>query len=91
MGKVTALDTVEQIVAALTPDNPFADRGALTMYANAYLTYRLATANIAEHGVIVAHPRTGSPIENPYLKVQTSQLKIMQGLGQVRKSDALWR
>lgn len=41
-----------------------------TIFADQLLTYREANDNIQRHGSIVAHPRTGEPIENPYLKLR---------------------
>ena len=62
--------TKATIVASLKADNPRASLADVTMYADAFLEYQAAQANIAEHGSIVFHPRTGAPIENPYLVVR---------------------
>ena len=40
------------------------------MYLHAFDEYKAAQANIAEHGAIVFHPKTGAPIENPYLSIR---------------------
>lgn len=63
MGKVTA-------IRILSEDNPRASKADITMYANRFAEYCEAQANIGEHGAIVFHPRTGAPIENPYLAVR---------------------
>jgi phage terminase small subunit len=58
-------------------------------YADAFLEYQAATANIEAHGLIVGHPRTGNPIENPYLAVRDRALKKLQGMRTV-KAYRLW-
>jgi phage terminase small subunit len=60
------------------------------LYAEAFLQWQEATANVREHGAIVAHPRTGSPIENPYLAVQSAALRNLQRFPKL-KTDSLWR
>jgi phage terminase small subunit len=82
---------VDGIVAILAEDNPKAPAGDLLMYATAYREWRHAAANIAEHGTIVSHPRTGAPIENPYLKVRAGAMATMGKLTRVRSTDRLWR
>jgi hypothetical protein len=37
----------------------------------------------------VAHPRTGTPIENPYLKVRSEAMKDMRKLA-LKGLDKLW-
>ena len=68
MGEV-AID----IEAELRADNPKTPAVTLRLYADAMRVYREAAANVREHGAIVAHPRTGAPIENPYLAVMQRQ------------------
>jgi hypothetical protein len=58
-------------------------------YADAFVEYQEATKNIDENGSIVLHPRTGNPIENPYLVIRDRALKRMQSLRQVKATD-LW-
>lgn len=65
------------IVAELQQDNPRARLADLQVYANALRIYREASANIEENGAICSHPRTGTPIDNPYLKVQAQQGAIL--------------
>ena len=60
------------ILAELTRENPKANAVDLRVYADALATYREAAENIDRNGAIVQHPRTGAPIENPYLKIRTS-------------------
>lgn len=60
------------ILAELKKENPKANAVELRVYADALATYREAAENIDRNGAIVQHPRTGAPIENPYLKIRTS-------------------
>lgn len=65
------------IVAELAKDNPKASTVALRIYADALRTYHEASANVRAQGAVCAHPRTGAPIDNPYLKVQAQQAAIL--------------
>ena len=60
--------TQARIVEALEARGVRRDRAV--QYAEAYLEYQAAAANLAEHGVMVLHPRTQNPIENPYLAIR---------------------
>lgn len=60
-----------------------------TVYTDAYLEYQIATANIAEYGMIVKHPRTGNPIENPYLAIRDRAEKKLSRM-QYLNSRGLW-
>lgn len=78
-----------EVVATLQRLNPGAKPAVIQIYADALISYRLAQANIDEYGAIVNHPRTGAPIENPYLRVQAAAAKQM--LAQKHfKTDGLW-
>ena len=81
--EVDKSDIVAKLTAAGTR------RDLAVQYADAFLEYREATRNIDEHGAIVQHPRTGNPIENPYLVVRDRALKKLQAMGQV-KAECLW-
>jgi phage terminase small subunit len=94
MGKVATQDrrkaeplTREAIIFRLV------DAGArvadATMYADLFLEYREAAENIREHGVIVQHPRTRNPIENPYLKRRDIARKHLQAM-RMKSADWLW-
>lgn len=74
MSEQTNLDDVIRI---LTEDNPRMRVDMIRIYASAFRDYQHAEANIAEHGTIVYHPRTGAPIENPYLKVRSGAQSTM--------------
>jgi phage terminase small subunit len=79
-----------QIVASLTADNPRAKLAEINLYAESFQQWQEATENIREHGAICAHPRTGQPMPNPYLVVQTAALKNLQRFARLR-TDSLWR
>lgn len=74
------------IVAELREDNPTAREMDLRIYADAMRTYSEAARNVATNGAICSHPRTGSPIENPYLKIQAQQGAILTKMRAI-KSD----
>lgn len=74
------------IVAELREDNPKAREMDLRIYADAMRTYSEAARNVATNGAICSHPRTGSPIENPYLKIQAQQGAILTKMRAI-KSD----
>lgn len=42
---------------------------ALEMLAVSYARWRLAEAHITKHGPVVPAPRTGTPMQNPYLSI----------------------
>ena len=58
-------------------------------YADAYLEYQEATENIDKNGLIVQHPRTMNPIDNPYMGVRDRALKKLQAFRGI-KSNGLW-
>jgi len=66
-----------------------ARRDLAAQYADAYLEYVEASANIAAHGAMVLHPRTSNPIENPYLQIRDRALRKLQGMVNV-KAEWLW-
>lgn len=95
MGKVknaagAAELTRESVLAVLRAENPRVAPHDLVIYADAFLSYREAMANIEKNGNIVAHPRTGAPIENPYLKVRDSAIRIIRGAKRI-KTGNLWK
>lgn len=65
------------IIAELRADNPFASAVELEVFGNALRIYMEASVNVGRNGAVCAHPRTGAPIENPYLKVQVQQAALM--------------
>ena len=86
MGEVNREDVIE----ILRSENPRASLGQVVMYADAWLAYREAARNIATHGVIVAHPRTGAPMANPYGPVQAAAQRRMAAVAGLPRTDALW-
>ena len=92
MGTVTR----DEVVALLRRDNPGARADEVALYADCFLDYQEAVNNIRDNGNIVVHPRTGAPIDNPYLKVKAQAmaglLKITRSSGSRRAlfTDGLW-
>ena len=64
-------------LAELTKDNTSQSDVELQIYAHALATYCEAAKNIASNGAICSHPRTGAPMENPYLKIQTQKAAVL--------------
>lgn len=81
--------TKEEIIAALTGANKSARQSDIAIYADAFIEYQAAQKNIDEHGSIVFHPRTGSPIDNPYAKVRDRASATIRAMKSIR-ADALW-
>lgn len=79
--------TKAEIIAALIDSGATRDRA--TMYADAFLEYREASENIDKNGAIVAHPRTGNPIENPYISIRDRAGKKLDSMRKL-KADFLW-
>jgi phage terminase small subunit len=52
------------------------------------MDYQQAAANIREHGAVVAHPKTGAPFDNPYLKVRGQMLATLQKMTLI--TTGLW-
>lgn len=59
------------------------------IYVDTYADYCVAQANIEANGTIVFHPRTGAPIENPYLRIRDRAGKVITD-SRLRTGD-LWR
>ena len=83
MGQMTKMEAYQALVEA----NP-RSVSACAMYADAWHEYCQAQANIDEHGTIVYHPRTGAPIENPYIAVRDRAGRTMRSLE--LRDAALW-
>lgn len=84
MGQVR---TKESVIEALVSQGARRDRA--NQYADCFLEYQEATRNIDEHGTIVSHPRTGNPIENPYLAIRDRALRKLQSMKGIN-SEGLW-
>jgi len=74
------------IAAELRRDNPTIRAVEIDVYADALRTYYEASRNVAKNGAICAHPRTGVPMENPYLKIRAAQGALLAKMRGV-KSD----
>lgn len=87
MGDVKGAPDRDAIVSGLVARGVSRDRAG--QYADAFLEYREASANIATQGAMVLHPRTANPIENPYLKIRDRALQKLRSLRGI-KADWLW-
>ncbi len=88
-------DDRAQVVDYLRHKNEGASLQAVALYADAFGEYRAAMANIREHGAVVFHPRTGAPIDNPFLRVRDAARKALgefakPGPMRIREVDDLW-
>lgn len=81
--------TKDEIIESLKKTNPKAKISDIVIYADAYLEYLSAQKNISENGSIVYHPRTGSPIENPYIKVRNNASAVIRKMVKIKPID-LW-
>jgi hypothetical protein len=80
--------TVGELVDVLRKDNPDARTADLVVFADALKLYAEAAANVRALGAVVGHPRTGAPLENPYLKVLGSQGAIIGRMGWIVSENA---
>mgnify|MGYP006346628063 CR=1 FL=1 len=85
MGKVSRDD----VISILRRHNPRSPEHDFAIYADAFMSYLAAAANIADNGDICAHPRTGQPIENPYSAVRDKMGKLLRGIS--LETGDLWR
>lgn len=88
MDEVTPRQDRSKILKKLAALNPKARPDDLSIYVDAFLDYREAADNISRNGNIVSHPRTGTPIENPYIKVRASATFIIRKI-KIKTGD-LW-
>ena len=77
------------IGAELTKDNPRASSINIQIYADALRTYNEAALNVTKNGAICSHPRTGAPIENPYLKIRAQQAAIIGKMPGIKSDRVL--
>jgi len=78
----------ERVIEILLSQNQERHRQDCEIYADAYIDYAVAQRNISENGQIVMHPKTGAPIENPYLKVRALAVGTMSKMRV--KSSGVW-
>ena len=74
----------------ISDENPGAKINDVDTYALQFLTYLEAAENVLTNGTVCAHPRTGAPMENPYLKVRASAISALNKIKRLRKLDRLW-
>jgi len=86
MAQVT--DTLD-IEAMLTAENPGRRPADIAVYADALRVYCEAADNVRRVGAVATHPRTGAPFENPYLKIQERQGKIMRDMRNIASTKTL--
>ena len=86
MGQVSR----EEVLALLRQENRTARADDLALYVDCFLDYAEAVRNIAKNGSIVAHPRTGMPMENPYLKVKAQAMAGLLKLRRIKKTERVW-
>ena len=77
-------------VRELRKANPRAKPADIALFADAFVAYSEATLNLARFGVIVAHPRTGQPMENPYLAIQATARNFLAKSHRIPKDETLW-
>ena len=81
---------VSHLVELLRADNPRASVGDLRMYADMFHAYAEAQTNIQECGNVVIHPRTGAPVENPYLKIRDKAGSTLRKIN-LDKTETVWK
>lgn len=80
----------KQIRDLIKKENPQGNVALIEMYVHQFATYLEAEENIQQNGVIVSHPRTGQPMENPYLKIRTAAQATMSKM-RILKVGQLWQ
>ena len=75
---------IERQLSEANRDNPDATSDDVVLVADALKIYAEGAANVRSHGAIVQHPRTGAPIENPYLRVMHGQVSVLAKMRHVR-------
>ena len=73
----------------LREDNPRASQTDLTVYLDALTIYVEAADNVRRNGAICSHPRTGTPMDNPYLKVMASASAVFRKYPKIKSDRAL--
>ncbi len=83
--------TRDEVVKLLMQHNTEDMTAQVVMYASSFVGYLEAEENISRNGIIVAHPRTGSPIENPYLKIRSEAMREMKRFPLLEGISELWK
>ena len=73
----------EQAIYAILKDaNQRAPETVLRLFASEFVLFAKSAANIKKFGAIVQHPKTGAPMDNPYLAVRDkSQARLAKMAG----------
>lgn len=87
MGEINRAEALQ----LLQQQNPAVDLGMLSQYVDQFAAYVEAQENISRNGAVCAHPRTGAPMENPYLKVRDNATRLLQKMRRVKNTAELWR
>jgi phage terminase small subunit len=77
------------IEAELLADNLALRRVDVQVFADALSAYQEVWENIRKNGTIVMHPRTGAPIKNPYLEIQTRAGETLTKMRKVKADRVL--
>ena len=75
-------------LAKLRKLNPRKAAADLLIYVDALIDYLEAQANVDERGTVVPHPKSGAPIDNPYLRVRSNAARTIREIG--LRADPLW-
>lgn len=70
-------------------ENPQAKADDIEMYAQQFVSYFEAAVNIQANGTIVSHPRTGQPMDNPYVKIRAGAQQCMTKIRRLKVNE-LW-
>lgn len=79
----------EKLLLKLAELNPRASPRDVKIFVDYYFEYIEAVQNINENGVIVLHPRTGAPIENPYRKIRDNAVNFLLKI-EIKNTGGLW-
>jgi len=80
----------EIVLKKLKDDNPHAPYDEIEIYAAALTNFCEAEENVRNYGIIIAHPRTGVPMDNPYLKIMDTSSRQMLACKRIRHTQGAW-
>ena len=83
--------TRAEVMTTLRRDNPQARQDDIAMYADSFMEYQAAVANITQCGTICTNEKTGMPFENPFLKVKASAMNEFRKIVRLKNVGALWQ
>ena len=83
--------TKAEVVEVLRRSNPAGKEQSVQMYAQSFMEYVEAVANVEANGTVCAHPRTGQPMDNPYCKVKAAAMSSMGKMLKQLDTDPLWK